>query len=288
MKTKFLVVCILATATSAFAALGDVNPTGLTGLWRFESALGDGTATMAATIGADMVNSNPPGNGQWYTGPWTAMGVPAAPGLYSDNGVSQERSWDFLTVNPSFVPNGGSSTYVNEYTVVIDYCQTSGQDAYNSLFQTADTGNASDGDLFIRGAAGSRTIGVGATGYSTATFDSSTWHRIAWSVDNANFFRVYIDGVLFLDAPGQGIDGRFSLYPDHFHLFADDSWEDQWGLVGTVATWNRAMGSAEVADLGGWLEGSATPTPLILIPEPATVSLLVLGGVLGLVRRKRQ
>jgi hypothetical protein len=56
------------------------------------------------------------------------------------------------------------------------------------------------------------------------------------------------------------------------------------GLVGTIAVWNRALGSAEVADLGGWLNGSATPTPLIIIPEPMTLAVLALGGLL--IRRK--
>jgi hypothetical protein len=280
MKKVLLVVCVLATAGAACAALGDVNPDGLTGLWRFQ----DSTNKLTATIGSDIVTSNT-GNSAWFSGPWTDLGVPEWHTMYSDGGVVQERAWDYLTVNPNFTANGGGS-YVNEYTIVMDYTQTSGQSAYNSLFQTADTGNASDGDLFIRGDQGARTIGVGATGYSTLTFDSATWHRIVLSVDNSNFFRVYIDGVLFLDAAGQGVDGRFSLYTDHFHLFADDSWEDQWGLVGTVATWNRAMGSAEVADLGGWIGGSATPTALILVPEPATLAMLGLGA-LGLIKRRK-
>ncbi len=36
--------------------------------------------------------------------------------------------------------------------------------------------------------------------------------------------------------------------------------------------------------LGGWLNGSATPTPLIIIPEPMTLAVLALGGLL--IRRK--
>ena len=60
-----------------------------------------------------------------------------------------------------------------------------------------------------------------------------------------------------------------------------------WGLVGTVATWGRALTGDEIAGMGGWIGGAATPTPL-LIPEPATMSLLALGVLLGLIRRIRK
>jgi hypothetical protein len=107
------------------------------------------------------------------------------------------------------------------------------------------------------------------------------------SVDTANFYDVYVDGVQFLHGGATGVDGRFSLFTDKFYLFADDSWEDQWGLVGTVATWNRALTSAEIAPMGGWLGGSATPTPLTMVPEPATLSLMALGCI-ALLRRNRK
>jgi hypothetical protein len=275
MKKIVVVLAVLAVASSAWAGM---VPPGVTGLWRFQSALGDGTATMAATLGVDMVNSNPPGNGHWFTGPWTVI----EPGL-SDNGVSQERSWDYLQVNPSFPAEGnGGGSYINEYTVAIDYCQTSGLTSWNSLFQTNWDGNTSDGDLFTDGAG---HIGIGDVGYSTLTYDASTWHRIVWSIDNGNFFRVYVDGTLFLDGAGQDVDGRFSLYPDRFELFADESWEDQWGLVGTVATWGRALTTGEVEGMGGWIEGAAEPTPLT-IPEPGTLTLLAVAGIAFFLGRK--
>ena len=258
---------------AVLVAAGIVNaqnvPSGVTGLWRFQ----DSANKLQATVGVDLTTSDP-GNSAWYTGPWTVIN----PGL-SDNGVVQERSWDYLSVNPSFTANGGGD-YVNQYTVAIDYVQT--QVGWNSLFQTSWGGNDNDGDLWI---APDGTIGVGDIGYSTLTFDSSTWHRIVWSVDNSSFFKVYVDGTLFLDGAGQGVDGRFSLYADRFNLFADDSWEDMWGLVGTVATWNRALTSSEVAGMGGWIGSATEPTPLT-IPEPSTVSLLALAGLV-LLRRIR-
>lgn len=271
MKKLTVFLIVLAMSGAAFSAIGDVSPVGLTGLWRFQ----DSTNKLAATIGTNLTTSHTE-NSAWMTGPWTAMGTQAQPGLFSDNGVVQERAWDYLTVYHGMSSNGGGS-FINEYTVAIDYCQTNFLTSWNSLFQTAWNGNGNDGDLFTNGQG---RIGVGAVGYSTLTYDVSTWHRIVWSVDNGSFFRVYVDGVLFLDGPGQSVDGRFALELDRFHLFADESWEDQWGLVGTVATWNRALTSAEVADMGGWIGGAANPTALILIPEPATLAILALGGLL--------
>jgi hypothetical protein len=274
MKEIMKKIVLLGTilGISGFAQAGDMPSSGLTGLWRFQTS----ADKLKATIGTDMTTSDP-GNSTWMVGPWTVIN----PG-WSDNGIVQETSWKYLSVNPNFTANGGGS-YVNQYTVMIDYVQTSGVGAsWNSLFQTSWGGNDSDGDLWI---APDNTIGVGDVGYSSQTFNPSTWHRIVWSVDNSSFFKVYVDGQLFLNGAGQGTDGRFSLYPDRFNLFADDSWEDQWGLVGTAATWDRALTGDEIAGMGGWIAGAAEATPLT-VPEPGTLSLLALGG-LALLRRNR-
>ncbi len=265
----FLVILVAAGVADA----GDLPLGGLTGLWRFQND----ADKLSATVGVNLTTSNP-GNSGWFSGPWTIIN----PGL-SDGGVVQERSFDYLTVNPGFAANGGGS-YVNEYTVLVDYVQT--QDGWNSLFQTNWDGNTSDGDLWINGTnRAAATIGVGDAGYSVSTFDASKWHRIVWSIDNGNFFRVYVDGTLFLDGIPQSVDGRFSLYPDRFHLFADDSWEDMWGLVGTAATWGRALTDSEIAGMGGWIGDAAEPTPLTLIPEPATLGLIAMSGLMLLRRR---
>jgi hypothetical protein len=276
MKNLTLVLAGLVAATAATA---QNVPSGLAGLWRFQSD----ADKLKATIGVDLTTSAA-GNSGWMVGPWTTIN----PG-WSDNGIVQERSYDYLTVTHGIAANGGGS-YVNQYTVAIDYVQTSevglwNGNYYNSLFQTA-TGNGNDGDLFIKGPSrSSSVIGTGDTGYSTLTFDSSTWHRIVWSVNNGNFFRVYIDGTLFLDAAGQTVDGRFSLDPT-FLLFADNDGEDAWGLVGTAAVWNRALTSQEVAGMGGWVDNSGVPTPLT-VPEPTALAL-VLGGMLCLIKRNRK
>lgn len=281
--TKKIVLGLAVLTVASFAEAQNV-PDGLTGLWRFQTA----AAKLTATVGTDLTTSDP-GNSAWFTGPYTQVGTVSQPTLYWDNGVVQETSWNYLTVYHGISPNGGGS-YVNEYTVAIDYLQTSevalwNGNYYNSLFQTA-TGNGNDGDLFIRGPSRAASVlGNGDTGYSALTFDSSQWHRIVWSVDNGNFFRVYVDGTLFLDAAGQSVDGRFSLDPS-FLLFADNDWEDAWGLVGMAAVWDHALTGGEIAALGGWIGGAESPTPLI-IPEPGTLSLLALGALV-IFRRVRR
>ncbi|MFO1477759.1 MAG: LamG-like jellyroll fold domain-containing protein [Verrucomicrobiota bacterium] len=271
MKTTALGLAVLTTA--AIVNAQNVPTTGLTGLWRFQNS----AAPLTATIGNNMTTSDP-GNSAPFIGPWTVIN----PGL-SDNGIVQETAWNYLTVNPNFHANGGGD-YVNKYTVMIDYIQTSGVgSSWNSLFQTAADGHANDGDLWI---APDGTMGSGDIGYSSSGINAGTWHRIAWSVDNGNFFRIYVDGSLLLDGAGQSVDGRYSLYPDVFNLFADNDWEDQWGLVGTVATWDHALTTDEIAGMGGWLNGSPDPTALT-IPEPSTLALVALGGLV-IARRSRK
>lgn len=240
-------------------------PSGLTGLWRFQNS----ADKLKATVGFDATNSVA-GNAAWLTGPWTVID----PGL-SDGGIVQDQSNEYLTVNPAFAANGGGS-YVNEYTIAWD---VKPDQNWNSLYQTALNGRDNDADLWINASTQTAaTIGVGDVGYSASTFDATKWHRIVLSVANGSFFRVFVDGTLMLDGAGQPVDGRFSLYPDRIHLFADDNWEDAWILVGTVATWNRALTNEEVAAMGGWIGGAAEPTPLNFNDNPVITSQSLVNG----------
>jgi hypothetical protein len=268
------IVAVLALVGIASAQTPNV-PSGYTGLWQFAT---DATK-FKASVGTDL-GTTFPGAG-WMQGPVTHIGVPGSPDAYSDNGVLQTLQYQYLTLTHNIAPNRGD--YVNDFTIMMDYQQTSlvalwEGNYYNSLLQT-NTGNGNDGDLFIKGAdLAHSTIGVGDTGYSSATFDAGQWHRYALSVSNDNFFRVYIDGVLFLDAAGQAIDGRYGLDPTIL-LFADNDGEDAWGMVGTVATWNSALSGDQIAGMG-------SPSTGLIVPEPTTMSLLALAGLACWRRRK--
>jgi hypothetical protein len=273
----------LAAFLVAGVAGAQIIPSGVTGLWRFQNS----ADKLKATIGNDLVNSDP-GNAAWWSGPWTMIGVPGNAGLYADGGIVQDRAWDYLSVYHGIGAAGlGTGAYINKYSILVDFYAGGGQ--WNSLYQTAWNGNANDGDLWVNATTTTAaTIGVGGIGYSAMTFDASKWHRIVWSVDNGNFFKVYVDGTLFLDGAGQTVDGRWSLELDRFNLFADDSWEDAWCFGGTVAVWDRPLTGDEVAGMGGWIGDSATPTELTMVPEPTTLSLLAMGALLGLIRRIRK
>jgi hypothetical protein len=269
---KKIIVLVLVVLVAAGVSSAAVNvPGGLTGFWQFAT---DATK-LKATVGTDLVSVDEAST--WFMGPWTTIGTVANPDLYTDRGVVQEQSYGYLQCNPGLSPNGGGS-YVNQYTISMDYYQTANYDAYNSLYQTAWDGRDDDGDLFI---ADDGTIGVGDVGYSANSYNFAAWNRITLSVDNGSFFRVYINGALVLDGTPQDIDGRFSLYPDRVNLFADNDWEDAWGLVGNVMIWDHALTSDEIAAMG------STTTPLVFTPEPATMSLLAIGG-LALLRRNRK
>ena len=281
MKKAVLVAAAVFVIASAASAGTPNVPSGVTGFWQFAT----NATKLKATVGNDLVSVNEAST--WFMAPWTTIGTPSQPDLLTDNGCVQEQSYGYLQCNPGLHANGGGS-YVNQYTIAWDYRQTNVTgDSYNSLLQTSYGGNDDDGDLWIYNDTADMTqseIGVGDAGYSGDNgmyFDASQWNRIVLSVNNGNWFRVYINGVLFLDGAGQDVDGRYSLYTDRVNFFADDDWEDAWGLVSNIAVWDHALTGDEIAAMG------STTTPLVFTPEPATMSLLALGG-LALIRRNRK
>lgn len=149
----------------------------------------------------------------------------------------------YLKMTNGLLPNGGA--LVNEYTLQIDFSVPEAG-IWHSFYQTDPT-NASDADLFTNLA---NAIGTTATTYSTSTISANTWYRMLVVVKNGAFFKVYINGELWLDAAGQEVDGRFALANDLL-LFADNDGEDGSILCSEVSIWEVALTDTEIADLGG-------------------------------------
>ena len=296
MKKQSMLIATVLIAVASQATAATVNvPSGLVGLWLFQNG-----SPQTATIGND-VSFVYDTVGQ-FGGANTQIGTESSPYLYQDPGVVQVSTWGAVDVPHGIAPNGGGAK-VNEYSFLIDYKQNA-VPTWASLFDTFDgnahtggVGGNSDGELFNHAVGGGLVeIGVGDLGYSSLTYNPTVPHRIVVSADIGSFFRVYIDGVEFLNsttAAAQTVDGRFSLAPV-MHLLVDNAWEGEWGLLQTAMMWDRALTPAEVAGMGVFNDpnNNGFPTPLILpdpIPEPTSMVLLLglsMGSLIA-VRRKR-
>lgn len=194
------------------------------GLWRFD----DAADLLKAEVGEALVLS---GTQQSVAGPDEA------------NKAVQLDAGSYLKMTTGILPNGGG-TLTNEYSIQIDFAvpQTG---AWHAFFQT-DIANGSDADLFTNT---SDHIGTAATGYSANAITANTWYRMVVTVKNGEFYRIYINGDLWLEGTQQDIDSRFALGSELL-LFADNDGEDGTILCAEVAIWEVALTEAEVLELG--------------------------------------
>jgi hypothetical protein len=260
MKSMKSMIMLLVLAIAAFAEADVVLPTGLTGFWEFSDSTDVAHATVGTALGLHNVS-----NADWVLG-----GLGGA--LY----VQKTPEKSYLEMTHNIGPNGGGS-YVNEWSILMDIMvPQSSMGNWVALYQT-NPSNTNDGDFFVKNNPAGQ-IGVAATGYSTNTISGDTWYRVVVSVDNGSFYRIYVNGSQWLEGNVQAIDGRFSLDPTLL-IFADEDGEDYPKYCSTLAMWNRTLTGAEIASVGN--------AYTVIVPEPATIALLCLGG-LGIIGRKRR
>jgi hypothetical protein len=118
---------------------------------------------------------------------------------------------------------------------------------WDSLWQT-NTGNANDGDWWVRGSDG----GVGVSSIYGGQVLTNTWYRLTLTVDNpAGRLTSYINGTQVQTlTSGLALDGRWSLDPLAL-LFADDSSENSSNQLNSVEIIGRVLSPAEILALGG-------------------------------------
>ena len=225
-----MLTCVLAGG--AWAQL----PTPV-GLWDFNDA-GDLTK---ATIGNNLQRTGTDA---------------AAVGVSGSDGATTIGVGSYYSVMPGLAANGGGPA-VSEWTLVFDF-KVPAIGPWYAFFQT-DITNASDADCFVRNPSG--TIGVGDTGYSTATISANTWYRLVIAADLGTSYKYYLDGTLIRSATNLGNIGpatRFAIIPaggiggysEGLIFFGDNDGEDGEITSSLIALYNVTFNADQAAALG--------------------------------------
>lgn len=205
------------------AELGNASSIERKGWWKFD----DAADMVKADIGSPLV----------LTGTQTSVDGPAVGNLATQIGIGS-----FLTMTHGIAPNGGGDS-LNVYSLQIDF-SVPAVDIWHAFIQTA--ANTDDADLFTNT---SNHIGTATTGYSANAISANLWYRMVISVKNGEFFKVYLDGVLWLDGTLQAVDGRWAL-TNELLLFADNDGDDGTINCSEVGIWDVALSDAQVLQLG--------------------------------------
>ncbi|MCD6347419.1 MAG: metallophosphoesterase [Bacteroidales bacterium] len=246
---KLLASTVLLAFFSSFSISQTIDPSQwarMVGYWNFD----DPSNLVKAELGLSLEQF----------GTCEAVAGPSA-----NDGATRVGVGDYFKCTHQINHNGGGS-YVNEYTLVIDFKVPSiGQ--YYCFYQT-NMSNSNDGEVFINPAG---HVGITGTGYSYCTLSANEWYRLVISVDLGNTFNYYIDGELIHEGNNQSIDGRYSLDP-FFHWFRDDNAEDNEFDIAAAAIFDCPLTAAEAAQLGGYGHTFTKPLTSFMDPYLQTVT----------------
>ena len=224
MKTKrLLFLLFVAVFTVSVSAAIPTRK----GWWKFD----DSADMLKATIGNSLSTYGSSSN-ESVAGPVDgnlAIMDPIGHALVMDHGIGA---------------NGGGSL-TNEYSLQIDFMVPAPIPSYVSFFQTGLMNDA-DGDLFIKA---SGVIGLGDLGWSTKVVTADTWYRLVVSAKCGEYYRIYINGELYLEKLGITVDSRHAL-KSLPHIFGDDDGEDPTIHCAELAVWDVALTEDQAIELG--------------------------------------
>jgi hypothetical protein len=202
---KRTLCCITITL---ILGLGVPARAGVTGQWEFNGDFSTVTGTALAPQGIAVSGSS--------FGTTTTFGLPTIGGQVAQVMMfpMMPTSADGYQMFPGAAGNG-STTDVNQYSLVMDILYPSASTGYRGLFQTSAS-NGNDTDWFVNG---SNAIGI--SGDYSGNLTADTWHRIALVVDleqtdATKKYLNYIDGAFvgYSDLGTEGSPGgRFSVWP---------------------------------------------------------------------------
>ncbi len=262
MKKITTTALLLFFFAKLFAQLGTpILPgqlTGMVGYWDFENA---GSLFQSTSgLGLDLVLGGGTGS------------ITQIPGPGAGDMAIAKTTGKYLVCNHAIPANGASTTFVNKYSLLIDF-RVPAVNAWRCFYQTNMT-NSNDGDAFMNTTA---HIGVAAVGYSSSTLIANDWYRLVMTVDCGNSIKYYIDGQEWVPGAADFLNGRFSLDLSGVLLFADDNSEDGNMDIARVILFDRSLSSNEVFGLGGYghnpnvTVGGVSMNPYLQTPTPTSV-----------------
>lgn len=135
---------------------------------------------------------------------------------------------------------------LTSYTLIFDFKYVDKN--WKSFYQT-NLSNSEDGELFIHGKTptgalgkdnpNTGKIGVGDFNYSSSTVAQSSWQRLI-IVKDVNIYKVYIDGVLYLESD-KGDAERFNIAKDGLLFLADNNNEDTYIFITGIRIYTKPL-----------------------------------------------